>query len=59
MIEKLKQELRSVEEGIEYRRTADTAWHPAFPLLLKKRKLLKRAIRRLEKLEEQIDEATL
>ena len=58
MIEKLKDELRSIEEGIIYMEQSDTAWSPAYTKLCKKRRILKKAIRRLEKLEVQSDENT-
>lgn len=51
MIEKLKNELASVEEGIYYMEETDTAWSPAYTKLCKKRRILKRTIRRLERLE--------
>jgi hypothetical protein len=51
MIEKLKQELRSIEEGIEYMELSDTAWSPAYTNLCKKRKILKRTIKKLQRLE--------
>lgn len=58
MIEKLKDELRSIEEGIIYMEQSDTAWSPAYTKLCKKRRILKKAIRRLEKLEVHSDENT-
>ena len=51
MIEKLKNELRCIEEGIVYMEEADTAWSPAYTTLCKKRRILKKAIHKLEKLE--------
>lgn len=51
MIQKLKDELRSIEEGISYMEQSDTAWSPAYTTLCKKRKILKKTIHRLEKLE--------
>ena len=51
VIEKLKEELRSIEEGIEYAETSDTAWHPVYTNLCKKRRILKKTIHKLEKLE--------
>lgn len=51
MIEKMKDELRSIEEGILYMEEADTAWSPAYTKLCKKRRILKKAIRKLERLE--------
>ena len=51
MIEKLKNELASIEEGIFYMEQSDTAWSPAYTKLIKKRRILKKAIRKLEKLE--------
>lgn len=51
MIEKLKDELRTVEEGIAYMEESDTAWSPAYTDLCKKRRILKKTIKKLEKLE--------
>lgn len=51
MIEKLKDELRYIEEGIFYMEESDTAWSPAYTKLCKKRRILKKAIRKLERLE--------
>lgn len=51
MIEKMKDELMSIEEGIFYMEQSDTAWSPAYTKLCKKRRILKRTIRKLEKLE--------
>ena len=51
MVEKLKNELASIEEGIEYMELSDTAWSPAYTILCKKRRILKRAIKHLERLE--------
>lgn len=51
VIEKLKEELRSIEEGIEYAEASDTAWHPVYTNLCKKRRILKKTIHKLEKLE--------
>ena len=49
MIEKMKDELRSIEEGIEYMELSDTAWSPAYTVLCKKRRILKKTIHKLEK----------
>ena len=51
MIDKLKQELASIEEGIKYMELADTAWSPAYTKLCKTRRILKKTIKKLEKLE--------
>ena len=51
MFEKMKDELISIEEGITYMEETDTAWSPAYTKLCKKRRILKKAIRKLEKLE--------
>lgn len=51
MIEKLKDELMSIEEGIQYMELSDTAWSPAYTKLCKKRRILKKTIRKLERLE--------
>lgn len=51
MIEKLRDELRSIKEGIEYMEASDTSWSPAYTTLCKKRRILKKTIKKLEKLE--------
>lgn len=51
MIEKMKDELMSIEEGISYMEESDTAWSPAYTKLCKKRRILMKTIRRLERLE--------
>lgn len=51
MIEKLKDELMSIEEGIQYMEQSDTAWSPAYTKLCKKRRILKKTIHKLERLE--------
>lgn len=51
MIEKLKNELAAIEDGIYHMEMTDTAWSPAYTALCKKRRILKKAIRKLEKLE--------
>lgn len=51
MIEKMRDELRAIEEGISYMELTDTAWSPAYTKLCKKRKILKKTIHKLEKLE--------
>ena len=51
MIEKLRNELASVEEGIIYMEESDTAWSREYTKLCKMRRILKKAIRRLERLE--------
>lgn len=58
MIEKMKNELKCIEEGIAYLEESDTAWSPAYTKLCKKRRILKKAIRKLEKLEVHSDENT-
>ena len=52
MIEKIKNELMFLEEGIEFMEKADTAWTPAYTKLCKKRRILKKTLRKLERLEE-------
>jgi hypothetical protein len=51
MIEKMKDELMSVEEDINYMEQSDTAWSPEYTKLCKKRRILKKTIRKLERLE--------
>ena len=55
MIEKLKDELRSIEEGIFYMEESDTAWSPAYTGLCKKRRVLKKTIKRLERIGKKYD----
>ena len=58
MIEKFKYELRCIEEAITYLVESDTAWSPLYTKLCKKRRILKKAIRKLEKLEVHSNENT-
>lgn len=51
MVQKLKDELMSIEEGIYYLEQTDTAWSPAYTKLIKKRRILRKTIHKLEKLE--------
>lgn len=51
MLEKMRDELRAIEDGIYHMEMTDTAWSPAYTNLCKKRRILKKAIRKLEKLE--------
>lgn len=51
MIEVLRKELKSLENDILYIEETDAAWHPTYTKLCKMRKILKTAIRKLEKLE--------
>jgi hypothetical protein len=51
MIERLKDELREIENGIIYMEETDTAWTPEYTKLCKTRKILKKTIHKLEKLE--------
>ena len=55
MIEKMKDELRSIEEGIFYAEESDTAWSPAYTGLCKKRRILKRTIKKLERIGKKYD----
>lgn len=50
MIEKLKNELMGIENDILYMEETDTAWTPTYAKLCKERRILKKAIRKLEKL---------
>ena len=56
MIEKLKNELASIEEGILYAEINDEVWTSSYTRLLKKRRILKRTIKQLERLEVHRDE---
>ena len=51
MIEKLKAEVKAIEDGIEYMELSDTAWYPAYTNLCKKRRILNKTIKKLQKLE--------
>lgn len=55
MIEKMKDELRSIEEGIFYMEESDTAWSPAYTGLCKKRRILKRTIKKFERIVKKYD----
>lgn len=56
MLEKTKKELKSIEEAINYAEASDTAYTPYYTELLRKRKLLKKEIKKLEKMEKGEDE---
>lgn len=51
MIETLRSELRSIEEGMQYMEATDTAWSRDYTYFWLKRRILKSFIRRLERLE--------
>lgn len=51
MLEKLKTELKTIEEGIEYMELSDTAWHPAYTKLCKTKRIIKKTIKKLERIE--------
>lgn len=56
MLEKTKKELSSIEEAINYAEASDMAWTPYYTELCHKRKLLKKEIKKLEKMEKREDE---
>ena len=51
MIEKMKHELMSIEDGIRHMEDTDTAWSKAYTILVRKRKFIKNTIRKLERYE--------
>lgn len=51
MLEMMKNQLSKIEEGIRYMEDTDTAYHPTYTKLLKERRILKKALRKLERLE--------
>ena len=55
MIEKLKSELRSIEYTMIEMEDSDTAWSPAYTGLCKKRRVLKKTIKRLERIGKKYD----
>ena len=55
MVEKLKSELRSIEEGIFYAEESDAAWSRFYTGLCKKRRILKRTIKKLERIGKKYD----
>jgi hypothetical protein len=56
MLEKKKIELKSIEEAINYAEASDMAWTPYYTELLRKRKLLKKEIKKMEKMKKREDE---
>ncbi len=52
MIDKLKKELRNLDEAIEYTELSDMAYTYHYTYLIKKRKIVAKTIKKLEKLEE-------
>ena len=53
MIEKAKAELASIEEAIEYEELNDRAYLKWYTYLLRQRRILKRFIKKYEKIENQ------
>ena len=51
IIKKMKDELRYIEEDISYMEESDTAWSLEYTKLCKQRRILKKAVRKLERLE--------
>lgn len=51
IIETLKKELLCIEGEMEHMELQDTAWSPAYTKLCKTRRILKKTIKRLERLE--------
>ena len=56
MLEKLKDELASIEEGIYYAEMNDEVWSASYTRLIKKRRVLKKTIKKLERLEAKRDD---
>ena len=52
IIEILKTELKAIEGGIEHLDLNDMAWHRDYVTLCKKKRIIKKAIKKLQKLEE-------
>lgn len=51
MLEKLKTELKAIDEGIEYMELSDTAWHPTYTKLCKMKRIIKKTIKKIERIE--------
>lgn len=51
MLEKLRTELRAIEEGIEHMELSDTTWHPTYTKLCKMKRVIKKTIKKLERIE--------
>lgn len=51
MIDTLKLILAQIHEDLYYLEESDTAWNREYTKLCKKRRIIKKAIKRLEKLE--------
>lgn len=51
MIEAIKEELSRIEEALFYMEEDDESFYPEYPKLLKKRRILIRTVRKLERLE--------
>jgi hypothetical protein len=51
MIKRLKEELSYIEDAIFYLVQSDEAWSKTYTILCKQRRILKRMIRRLERLD--------
>ena len=51
MIDTLKRYLVSLDEGLESAELNDLAWSKAYTITLKERRIIKRTIRKLERLD--------
>ena len=51
-VKNLKNELAAIEEGLEYMYLTDTTYCREYAILRRRRRIIKRAIRILKKLEE-------
>ena len=58
MLEMMEQELRSIEEAIEYEELNDRAYLKWYTYLLRKRRILKRSIRDWKKVNDKMDAAS-
>lgn len=47
----LKSELKSIEEGIEYMELTDTAYTRCYTKLVKRQKLIKKTIKKMERMD--------
>ena len=51
IIEILKTELEAIEEGLTHMELNDMAWHRDYAIFCKKKRIIKKAIKKLQKLE--------
>ena len=55
MIEEMKDYLEDLNEAITYAELSDQAWSKVYTLALKERRIIKRTVRKLERLDKKLE----